>query len=179
MARYTKRSRRYYKRKGIWSSRITNFEGQQLAGPSGNFVIYYNLAQNPAQNIDTVSQKYTVKNINLQAQLENESDVEPGSIENLQAFVMFIPQGFIPTGVPGAYADVPYQHPEWILAHRFYGSPTNDSNPGYPPLRLHSRLARKLDTGDRIVLIILGNNVSINSNTLTYRGIVKYVTKAN
>lgn len=150
-----------------------------MAGANQQFVVYQNLTSNPAQSDDSVSIKYTVKNINLQLELESNEGFA-GTVENLQAYVMFIPQGFIPTGTPGAYADVPFQHPEWIMAHRFYGSAQLDaSTHGFPPVRLRSRLARKLDTGDRVVVIILGNNTGTTSQTLDYRGLVKYNTKAN
>lgn len=183
MARYT-RYRRYsrrFRRKGIWSSRITNFTGSQSATAGNQFVIYQNLTTNPSQSEDSVSIKYTVKNINAAIQLESSGTA---SVENLQAYVMYIPQGYIPTGVPGAYADAPYQHPEWIMAHRFIGSAQYDATniavqPGFPALRLSSRLSRKLDTGDRIVLIILGSNTATSSVTLDYQGLVKYNTKAN
>lgn len=180
-----RRYRRYFRRRRkIWSSRLQNFDGSQLAGVNSAYIIYQNLCTNPAQNTDTVSNKYTVKNIHCQIELEVDKAVanNPG-VENLQAYIMFIPQGYIPTGVPGAYADVPFQHPEWIMAYRFYGSPNpnlNATTPGFPPVRLYSRLARKLDTGDRVVLIVLGqNNDSASSHTLYYRGLVKYNTKAN
>lgn len=172
--------RRSYRRKGIWSTRIQNITGSQLASAGNQFVINYDLTQNPAQSAETVSIKYTVKNINLQLELESESSFV-ANIENLQAYVCFIPQGFIPSDVPGAYANVPFQHPEWILTHRYFGSSQSDANnvAKYPPLRMFSRLARKLDTGDRIVVIILGNNAGTGSATLNYQGLVKYNTKAN
>lgn len=178
MAKRTYYRRRRYRRK-IWSTRIKNFSGNQLATGGSNFVIYQNLCTNPAQTDDTVSNKYTVKNINLQLELSNNSTAS-GYVENLQAFVVFVPQGYIPTGVPAAYADLPYDHPEWIMAHRFYGSAFSDNSPYYSPLRLHTRLSRKLDTGDRIVVIILGRNTnSSQSQTIDYQGLVKYNTKAN
>lgn len=175
--RYRKYSRRFRSKR--WSSRITNFTGEQSATGGNNFIIYTNLAQNPAQTETTVSQKYTVKNINCQLQIECDS-TNFVNVENLQAFVMFIPQGYIPTGTPSAYSEVPFNHPEWIMTHRYIGSATNDSqNAGYAPLRLFSRLSRKLDTGDRIVVIILGKNTGTSSITIGYQGLVKYNTKAN
>lgn len=177
---------RRYRRRHRWSTRLTNFTGSQLAAAGADFVVYQNLAQNPVQDNDTISQLYTVKNIHCTIELQaNAMNI----IENLQAYVMFIPQGYANTGVPGAYADIPYAHPEWIMAHRYYGSPTleytnnnqaDSHTPGFPPLRLFTRLARKLDTGDRVVVIILGHNSStINSATLDYSGLVKFNTKAN
>ena len=179
MAR-TKRVHRYYK-KAQWSTRLTNFSGTQLVGSNSQAVIYQNLCQNPAQNNDTVSQKYTVKNIDLQFELtagNNESS--NNDMENFQYFVMYIPQGYAPTGAPGAYADLPYDHPEWIMVHRFVGNPLGDLSTSYPPIRVKSRLARKLDTGDRVILLLLGQNTSTSaSHVIDYRGLVKYNTKAN
>lgn len=181
MARAYYRRRRYYKTKGKWSTRISNISGSQLVSYNSSAIIYYNLCQNPAQSDSTVSNKYTVKNVNLQLELS----VDSGSVqalENFQAYIMFIPQGYVPTGVPSAYGSLPFDHPEWILSHRFIGQPQGDTYNYFPPLRISSRLARKLDTGDRVVLIILGNNQSTSSTdsvTIQYKGIVKYNTKAN
>lgn len=186
MARY-RRYRKYTRRnRRKWSTRMSNFSGSQLVGSSSTFVAYANLASNPAQSEDTVSNLYTVKNIDCSVEIQaNYSNI----LENLQAYVMFIPQGYIPTGTPSAYSAAPFQHPEWIMAHRYYGSPTIEYQqqaqttaltPGFPPLRLKSRLSRKLDTGDRVVLILLGNNLSTTSSIeVDYRGLVKYNTKAN
>lgn len=180
MARYYRRYRKYSRRHGKhWSTRLVNFSGAQSAAPQANYVVYQNLAQNPAQDVDTVSQLFTVKNINCQVELEGEIQ-----IENLQAYIMYVPQGYVPTGAPSAYEALPYDHPEWIMVHRFYGSPSVEGasiTPGFPPLRLSSRLSRKLDTGDRVILLILGTNTNsgTGSKELYYRGLVKFNTKAN
>lgn len=169
------------RRRNSWSTRIFNFSGAQSVAQQQQYVIYYNLCQNPAQTNDTISQKYTVKNIDVSVELEPEGLTAQAYINNLQFFVCFIPQGYIPTGVPSAYAGVPFDHPEWIMAHRYVGSPVHPSDPGYAPLRVRSRLSRNLDTGDRVVLIILGTNTTTQSNsyTINYRGLVKFNTKAN
>lgn len=159
-----------------------NFSGSQSAAGGSNYIIYQNLCQNPAQDVDTVSQLFTVKNINCQVDIE--LDGTNKTVENLQAYVMFVPQGYVPTGAPSAYETLPFDHPEWIMTHRFYGSPTRESTtltPGFPPLRLTSRLARKLDTGDRIILLILGTNTGTLESgvTIDYHGLVKFNTKSN
>lgn len=180
------RRRRYYRRRGKhWSTRLTNFSGSQSAAVNANYVIYQNLCQNPAQDNDTISQLYTVKNVDCTIELQSNSS----NIENFQVYIMYVPQGYIPTGVPSAYETLPYDHPEWIMAYRYYGSPnveyvnagsgSNLNTPGFPPLRLKSRLARKLDTGDRVIALIIGTNASTVSQTLDYNGLVKYNTKAN
>lgn len=179
MARY-RRYRKYSRRRHIWSSRITNLSGSQSAGAGQQFVIYYNLCQNPAQTNTTISQKYTVKNVHLQLNFNNDTTSTNQTLKNFQAFICYIPQGYVPTGVPGQYADVPYDHPEWIMAHRYLGTPGSNTSSGWnSTFTLRSRLARKLDTGDRVVVIILGNNTSTASYTVNYSGVVKYVTKSN
>ena len=151
---------------------MTNIQGSQSVANQGDLIVSYNLCQNPGQTDSTVSNKYTVKNIDLQlAYVANQL------FTNLQAFICFIPQGAVPTGTPSAYADVPYNHPEWIMVHRFYGPSANQN--GSFPVKIKTRLSRKLDTGDRIVLIILGTNAVGSTNTFEYQGVVKYNTKAN
>lgn len=178
MAKYYYKKRYYRKRKGIWSTRISNITGSQLVSSNSDAIIYYNLCQNPSQTDSTVSNKYTVKNVNLQLELSVDSGSQ-GDLENFQAYIVYIPQGYIPTGVPSAYGTLPFDHPEWIMTHRFIGQAQGDVNNYYPPLKITSRLARKLDTGDRVVLIILGHNQGGSSTTIQYRGLVKYNTKAN
>lgn len=179
----TYRIRRYYK-KHQWSTRLTNFSGTQSVVGGNNYVIYTNLCQNPTQTDTTVSNKFTVKNICIDFELSStltQGSTNQNYLENFQYFVMFIPQGYIPTGTPSAYEQVPFDHPEWIMAHRYIGVPLADSSTSYPPIRIKSRLARKLDTGDRVVLIVLGNHSAGDTTSVTveYRGLVKYNTKAN
>lgn len=181
MAR-TRRSRRYYRRnRKSWSSRITEFSGSQSAAQK--YIIYQNICSNPSQDNLTVSNLYTVKNIDCQFELScPDANMSLPEVENLQFYVMYVPQGYIPTGVPSAYAGLPFDHPEWIMAHRFVGSPTSDANQIIKSYKIKTRLARKLDTGDRVILLILGDNVHSPQNvafTLAYQGLVKYVTRAN
>lgn len=43
MAKYYYKKRYYRKRKGIWSTRISNITGSQLIGSNSDAIIYYNL----------------------------------------------------------------------------------------------------------------------------------------
>lgn len=178
MARYYRR-RRHYRRGRHWSSRLNSFSGEQSS--IGDYTIYHNLCQNPNQQNTTVSNLYTVKNIDCQFELTTtDSGLSQPTIENLQFYIIYVPQGVIPTGVPSSYQYLPYDHPEWIMAHRYVGSPTNDANQTQKTYKIKTRLSRKLDTGDRIILLILGTNTSSSTSyTLGYQGLVKYVTKSN
>lgn len=169
-----RRYRRYYKRKGKhWSTRLTSINVSQSAAPNVTFFIFRTLATNPAQDDNTVSQRFTVKNVHCNIAIEAGNPGFSSGIENLQHYILFIPQGFTLT------ENTPFEHPEWIMAHRFLGSPQPDDNPGYAPAVIRSRLARKLDTGDRVVYLLLGGNTSTESQTISVNGLVKLNTKAN
>lgn len=172
MARRRFYRRRFYRKGNRWSSRIVNLNDQQTVPANTSIFFGRALATNPAQEISTISQKYTVKNVFMQFNIE--SNLELSSVDNLQLFIMYIPQGY------SASASTPYDHPEWIMAQRYIGTPTASNNPGYGPLSVRTRLSRTLDTGDEIRWMLLGYNSSSGSpQTINIRGIVRFNTKAN
>ena len=173
MARY-QRYRRYRRfRAKRWSSRIQNMDITQSVASGQNFFVFRNLATNPVQDADTVSNRYTVKNIRVQFTLEQNSTAEANSLENCQAFILFIPQGFT------ASSATAYDHPEWIMASKHIGIPLSVNNPGYNPLTMSTRLSRKLDTGDKIIFCVQGTNTTTTNVTGRITGIIRYNTKAN
>lgn len=168
--RYRKYSRRF--RRKNWSSRITNLDITQSVAGGQTFQVYRTLATNPAQSEDSVSNKFTIKNIKCNFIIEAGDNGQ--YLENLQAFVLFVPQGFT------FNASTPYEHPEWIMASKHIGVALAANNPGYSPLYMSTRLARKLDTGDRIVFVVQGvNTYQTQSASARLTGIIRYNTKAN
>ena len=180
MAKHTRR--KYWKRKGRWSANISRInQSESVSGGTTYTGIY--LCSNPAQSYNSVSQQYTVKNIEISLELElaqeSSTGVSSTQIEDLQYFVMYVPQGMSPTH------SYPIEHPEYIMAYRYKGSPlieTNDSsndNPLYPVF-IKSRMARRLQTGDKILLLVCWNTQgNFPVGTLNARGIVRWWTKAN
>ena len=61
MARKTRR--RFYRKKGRWSPNIRTLDRSSIEATVGTFFGTTNLCQNPAQSETTVSQQYTVKNV--------------------------------------------------------------------------------------------------------------------
>ena len=179
MAKQTRR--KYWKRKGRWSSNIRTIQNTAVNAPPGSFYTYSDLCNNPSQNTSTVSQKYTVKNIELTFEIDFQTVQTVGAaIEALIAYIMFVPQGYTITET------LPSYHPEWIMAYRFLGSPSNEIDstggyigPGRNPLKIKTRLARRLNTGDKIVLLITGYNSSQIATSVDFNGIVRWWTKAN
>ena len=179
--RYRKYSRRF-RSKGRWSANIKTIN-TTIPASQGSFYAAQDLCVNPSQSDSTVSQQYTVKNIELSFEIETTSlNSSFSDVENLVAYIMFVPQGYQVTET------LPNTHPEWIMAYRFQGSPnvevgyvTNATplQPGRQPFRVKTRMARRLQTGDKVVLLITGTSNSETTRNLPINGIVRWWTKAN
>lgn len=174
MARYRRRYRRYRK-PGRWSSNLLESQGLVTANP-GTFFYPETLMLNPVQDINTVSQVYTVKNIEISFTIEfpHSSTDYSSSLEDITAYIMYVPQGMQVTG------DYNIQHPEYIMNYKYLGSPTHEPlGQQYQPFKLRSRLARKLNTGDNIILFIKGTNQRESNINLKIGGVVRWWTKSN
>lgn len=177
MARY--RKRRFFKRKSSkWSANIQEI-ANIVSAPPGVFSSAETIMTNPAQSASLVSQTFTVKNVEITFTTDyQDNDVGVIQLENLVVYIMYVPQGMTVTN------DYNLQHPEYIMAYKFIGSPS-DENPDYSgqqyqPIKVKTRLARKLQTGDGLILFVKGLN-SNNNTTYTFRlsGLVRWWTKAN
>lgn len=172
----TKRVKRYYRPKSKWSANISEFSSQSgVLTQNSTFHLESTLATNPSQTTLGVSQIYTVKNFEIN--FEFDSDGTSGlitSVENLTAYIMFLPQGMTVT------ENLNTEHPEYIMAYQYYGSPQPDT-PNYGVRKIKSRMARKLNTGDSIILFIKGYNAgsTSNNNPFAIHGLVRWWTKAN
>ena len=183
MPRY-RRTRRYRRKSGRWSSNITTITKESIAAASGSWYGTLVLATNPVQVNTGVSQTFTAKNFEISFTLEGTPSASLWSLDAISAYIMYVPQGMT---VTDAYES---QHPEYILNYKYYGSPTSAyvqsvGNPEnymlqhFQPMKIKSRLSRKLQTGDSIVLLIKGSNASSSTTNLILSGIVRWWTKAN
>lgn len=183
MAKY--RRRRFYRRKaGKWAPNIQEVGGTIVATPSTWFETE-TIMSNPTQQNTYVSQTYTVKNIEINFNIEYEGGSTYGAdIEGITAYVMFVPQGM---NITDGYN---LQHPEYIMAYKYLGSPSIeisrvDQNTAaqvgqqYQPHRIKTRLSRKLQTGDSVVLFIKGVNQIQTTINLRLSGLIRWWTKAN
>lgn len=174
MARKSYRQRRRY-RKGRWSSNIKDINDEQTLTPGQNGTSV-DLCLNPYQNNLTVSQQYTVKNIELSVYLETVADY---GVEDVQHYIMFVPQGMNLT------TNYNLEHPEYILAYYYQGNPINDYNSNSTSgnigfkLKIKTRMARRLQTGDRIVYFWKARNDSERNIDVRCGGLVRWWTKAN
>ena len=172
MAKYT-RYRKYSRRnRPKWSSNINHHTGEIVTAPaSSTFFNTIVLSFNPIQQNTSVPQVFTVKNVEFTGQFETTNTTT--TIEGLCAFIMFVPQGMNIT------ASYDTDHPEYIMAMRYFGSPSLDNETKFAPIRIKTRLSRKLNTGDSIVLYLKGYNVGTANANLEYSGITRWWTKAN
>lgn len=180
MARY--RRRRFRRKSGRWSANIQEI-GNSISAVPGTWASAETLMQNPAQTASAVTQTFTVKNIEITFNIEIQTlnNVEGiTSLENITVYIMYVPQGMSIT------PEYNLQHPEYIMTYKYIGSPSNDgsagtSNPGqqYQPIKVRTRLARKLQSGDNIVLFIKGVNQYTSNLSFRLAGLVRWWTKAN
>ena len=175
--------RRYRKKIARWSPNIVKISSKNVA-QIGEFFNYETLATNSIQVSTGVSQAYTVKNFEITFTIEsapshlNVDGNANTELESITAYIMFRPQGMEMTST--YYAD----HPEYILAYKYLGSPsfsnTENETQQYQPYRIKTRLSRKLQTGDSVILYIQGSNQNDELPQYYYiDGIVRWWSKAN
>lgn len=182
-----RRYRRYRRRRGRWAANIVEIDKVQTLlnpGTEPYFGIYETLATNPNQSNNTVSQAFTVKNFDINFTLEGNAYGQ-SYYENMTAYIMFLPQGYTVT------RDYNLEHPEYILNYKYLGSPTTQQSEvtpetnnstetqHYQPFRIKTRMARKLQTGDSIILFIKGYHQGNTSAQFQLRGLIRWYSKAN
>lgn len=158
---------------------MQEINNQIIAANSGTWVGTSTLATNPTQTTLGVSQIYTVKNFDINFTIESANSLDAANVlEAITAYIMFVPQGM---NVSDTYN---IDHPEYILNYKYLGSPPGTSAGGaeiqqFQPTRLRTRLARKLQTGDSIILFIKGTNSSSSQVNVFLSGLIRWWTKAN
>lgn len=176
-----RRYRRYRKRHGRWSPNIVKVSNQ-ITATGGEFFASEDLAVNPIQTNTGVSQTFTVKNVELTFTIDAALNALQ-ALSSITAYIMYVPQGMAVTSI------YYLEHPEYILAYKYLGSPDGvdidrDQNgisyykrQNYQPFRVKTRLSRKLQTGDKIILYIQGS--ATTGQTFNIDGIVRWWSKAN
>lgn len=174
MAKYT-RYRKYSRRnRAKWSSNIKEFAHSGLVEKNKQAVFTQQLCLNPIQNDNTVSNVYTVKNMDVSAWVEVNTSTAQTGIEYVTWYIMYVPQGM--------QVDEFYniQHPEYIMAMKYQGTPGQDNSLPGNNIRIKTRLSRRLQTGDSIILYgKLTNTDTGNDFNFNVNGIARWNTKAN
>lgn len=191
MAR-TKRYRRYYRKSGRWAANIQEINANLIAQP-GIFSQAETLVTNLSQENTRTSQTYTIKNVEITFTIDTEypsTSQQSGQrgidLEGITVYIMYVPQGMNVTN------DYNINHPEYIMAYKYIGSPQNEianqltaTTPEitigqtYQPNRIKTRLARKLQTGDNIILFVKGLNQWTLNHVIRLNGIIRWWSKAN
>lgn len=174
-----RRYRRYRRKIGKWSPNIQSLYIEGTASPSTPeeyfFMNSFDLATNPKQQATLTSQTYTVKNIEVSGNIETISSSSNWNIEEVTYYIMYLPEGH------PISSSLPYEHPEWILAYKYYGSAviSNSGSSSNIPPKVKTRLAHKLQTGDKIIFMFNAKNASNANIDVKFQGIVRWWTKAN
>lgn len=163
--------KKYYYKKGKWSANIDNLDYIYTQALSGNFFLTRDLAKNPTQNSNSISQQYTIKNVEINFEISSENQTD---ISSICLYIMYVPQGM------QLNLNFVKNHPEYIMAYRFLGRPISSTTaPGRSTYKIKSRLSRRLQTGDSIVLIITGYNNSDSAIPIYLSGVFRWWSKAN
>lgn len=172
----SRRYRNYYRRysRSKWSPNIQEIPTTSIVtAANSTFFQSFTLAFNPPQTTTSVTQVFTVKNVEVNFYIDTGAS-QHISLEDITAYIMYLPQGMNIT------PNFNIEHPEYILAYKYLGSPTNDSSSQqYQPTRVKSRLSRKLQSGDNIILFIKGTNVNTNETNFDFHALIRWWTKAN
>lgn len=174
MARRTRR--KYYKSRTKWAANIQELNNTAITATPGNWSATTTLATNPSQNTLGVSQIYTCKNFTVDFTIESDNH---WNLEAITAYIMFVPQNM------NVSENYNLDHPEYIMNYKYLGSPTGTGTSTsaevqqYQPLRIRSRLSRRLNTGDSVILFLKGYSQSTSNLNLNLSGIIRWWTKAN
>ena len=180
MAKY-RRYRKYTRRSNRWASNIQELGTTTIvsAGQGANSHSF-TLAFNPTQVNTAVSQVFTVKNfeVSFNADILSSATTNTEQIEDITAYIMFVPQGM---NITTSYN---LEHPEYIMAYKFIGSPNVDVPQSQAqPTKIMTRLSRRLNTGDSVILFIKFNDTRADPSSTTprmnFHGIARWWTKAN
>lgn len=179
MPRYSRRFRRYRRRSAKWAANLQEINTTTIQAPAQQqFFTSFVLAFNPTQLNTSVSQVFTVKNLEVNFYIDCATDAP--NLEDITAYIMFVPQG-MPIGL-----SYNLEHPEYIMAYKYLGSPSHDSSinggnngQNYQPTRVKTRLSRKLQSGDNVILFVKGSNLGTADKAFDVHGLVRWWTKAN
>ena len=170
----TRRTRRRFRR-AKWSSNIQELNSVPIATVNGTWSGTATLATNPSQTTLGVSNIYTVKNFETAFTIEAAGSAHINGVESITAYIMFVPQGM------NVSENYNLDHPEYIMNYKYLGSPNavagTDEKQNFQPYKLRTRLSRKLNTGDSIILFIKGT--ATGTGNLELSGLVRWWTKAN
>ena len=178
--RYFRRSyRRVYPRKK-WASNIGNSTLNMTVPANSSYAAGAAFALNPVQSPTTVSTPYTVKRVTLSIDAVTPQSEDFRLLQQVMAAIMYVPQGYAVT------YNILNEHPEWIMAIKYMGepsmyeSPTSTGGNRNKPFQVSSRLARRLQTGDSIQLVLFATNISTDTAAnISFRFMARWWTRSD
>lgn len=120
------------------------------------------LCSNAPSSVSTVPVATVIKVKNFKVVLD--VDIANSLFSNVFVCIMYIPEAVTVSN------ELPLQHPEWILVWRTIdvNSSANNSTSQIQNLQMSSRLARNLNSGDKIILFTSGYYSGASTQTGTY-----------
>ena len=178
--RYFRRSyRRAYPRKK-WASNIGSSVLNMTVPINSTSAAGAAFALNPVQSPSTVSTAFTVKRVKLSIEAVTPQSEDFRVLQQVIAAIMYVPQGY-----QVSYS-ILNEHPEWVMAIKYMGepsmyeSPTSTGGTRNKPFQVSSRLARKLQTGDSVQLVLFATNTSTeNTANISFRFLAQWWSRSD
>lgn len=168
-------ARRYYggsRRKARkWSPSLVRANLALTAAAGVNSFTTLDLCGNSSNVGANVPVSTIIKAKNFKTVIDVTSGTGGDALRNFFLAIMYIPQGFVVTG------ETPAQHPEWILVWRSVDVSFNGQQ--LQNVQISSRLARNLNSGDKIVMFVSVENTGVSTANVNLGFFCSFVTCNN
>lgn len=153
--RYTRGySRRYYGRRKKWTP---VFLTEQSTVPGAAVFAHATLAANQTNQGSTAPIATNIKVKNFKVAVDVQSAGNVAGSPSVTFAIVFVPQSYAIT------ANLMVEHPEWVMAWRTIDLQTTNT------VQVSSRLARNLNSGDKVVFFLHRSIASSGDTVLTYQ----------
>ena len=177
---YRRRYTRVVKPKKKWASNIYPLSTESISIGNWQYIDKTTLVENSIQS--GAPTPVILKAGNFKTQLDFTYILNGSSSLEISAFIIYIPEGTEPTTYSDAQILV-QRHPEWIMAWKYASMDyaTSNVSSGTETINFSTRMKRNLNSGDKVMLLIMACTSSSNVNITAFRmgGLSQYWTCAN
>lgn len=186
MARYYRRRTytRVVRPKKKWASCYTVLSGNISINSSQQFFYNRELCINSTES--GTPTPVIIKTGNFRVQFDLTLNVGASGAVSARAYIIYVPQGWefgsTAEQMYTSYDQIVRQHPEWIMTWRQldFGNANAAGSVDTSVVRMSSRMKRNLNSGDRVIFLLLGNGAFENVQTQgVVQGACQYWTCAN
>ena len=187
MARYRRRYRTIIKApRKKWASNFkdVNMETTNPSGVEADVVVFKEMAENKSETTSPTPVIIKTGNFKVQGDYyvkNNSTEYIQGHSPTGMLYIMYLPEGIAISSPPNTQTLI-QNHPEWIMGWKTIDFDTISIGGGdsaaVTKISLTSRLKRNLNSGDKVICVVLIQNLPPNT-TFCARGMCQFWTCAN